>query len=185
MAAYTVDLRPRARRSLRQLDPSARKAIAQVIDGLTADPRPAGVAALTGHRPYLRVRSGDYRVIYSVDDRARVITSRLWATAVRYTGASTCSAVIGLCLRPRSRVHAGFDDQSAARAHVGRVGVVPSPGSGCHRVPPLCGCCLGPVRGRAEYQRREVCADRIRAALVWDRLTRRQRADRPVLAAVR
>ena len=31
-------------------------------------------AALTGHRPYLRVRSGDYRVIYSVDDRARVVT---------------------------------------------------------------------------------------------------------------
>ena len=29
---------------------------------------------LTGHRPYLRVRSGDYRVIYSVDDRARMVT---------------------------------------------------------------------------------------------------------------
>jgi mRNA interferase RelE/StbE len=50
------------------------KAIAQVIDGLAADPRPAGVAALTGHRPYLRVRSGDYRVIYCVDDGARVVT---------------------------------------------------------------------------------------------------------------
>jgi mRNA interferase RelE/StbE len=74
MAAYAIDIRPRARRSLRQLDPSVRKAIAQVIDGLAADPRPAGAAALTGHRPYLRVRSGDYRVIYSVDDRARVVT---------------------------------------------------------------------------------------------------------------
>ena len=29
---------------------------------------------LTGHRPYLRVRSGDYRVIYCVDDGARVVT---------------------------------------------------------------------------------------------------------------
>jgi ParE toxin of type II toxin-antitoxin system, parDE len=29
---------------------------------------------LTGHRPYLRVRSGDYRVIYAVDDRARLVT---------------------------------------------------------------------------------------------------------------
>jgi mRNA interferase RelE/StbE len=29
---------------------------------------------LTGHHPYLRVRSGDYRVIYTVDDRARVVT---------------------------------------------------------------------------------------------------------------
>jgi len=74
MAAYAIDVRPRARRSLRQLDPPARKAIAQVIDGLAVDPRPAGAAALTGHQPYLRVRSGDYRVIYSVDDRARVVT---------------------------------------------------------------------------------------------------------------
>src|ERR1700730_12613826 len=55
MASYTIDVRPRACRSLRQLDPSVRKAIAQVIDGLAADPRPAGVAGLTGHRPYLRV----------------------------------------------------------------------------------------------------------------------------------
>lgn len=74
MAAYTIDIRPRARRSLRQLDPSVRKAIAQLIDGLAADPHPPGVAPLTGRRPYLRVRSGDYRVIYSVDDRARMVT---------------------------------------------------------------------------------------------------------------
>lgn len=32
-----------------------------VIDGLVADPRPAGVVSLTGHRPYPPVRSGDYR----------------------------------------------------------------------------------------------------------------------------
>jgi mRNA interferase RelE/StbE len=74
VAAYTVDVRPRARRSLRLLDPPVRKAVAQLIDGLAADPRPPGFLPLTGHRPYLRVRSGDYRVIYAVDDRARVVT---------------------------------------------------------------------------------------------------------------
>jgi len=74
VAAYAIDVRPRARRSLRQLDPSVRKAIAQVIDGLASDPRPPGFLPLTGHRPYLRVRSGDYRVIYTVDDSARVVT---------------------------------------------------------------------------------------------------------------
>ena len=74
MAAYTIDVRPHARRSLRQLDPSAREAIAEIIDGLATDPRPPGCLPLTGHRPYLRVRSGDYRVIYTVDDSARVVT---------------------------------------------------------------------------------------------------------------
>jgi len=74
VAAYAIDIRPRARRSLRQLDPLARKAVAEVIDSLAIDPRPPGVRALTGHRPYLRVRSGDYRVIYFVDDRAQFVT---------------------------------------------------------------------------------------------------------------
>jgi mRNA interferase RelE/StbE len=74
VAAYAIDVRPRARRSLRQLDPPVRKAVAQVIDSLAADPRPPGCVPLTGHRPYLRIRSGDYRVIYTVDDRARVVT---------------------------------------------------------------------------------------------------------------
>ncbi len=73
MAPYTIDVRPRARRSLRQLEPLVRKAVAQVIDSLAIDPRPPGFLPLTGHRPYLRVRSGDYRVIYAVDDQARVV----------------------------------------------------------------------------------------------------------------
>jgi mRNA interferase RelE/StbE len=74
VAVYALDIRPRARRSLRQLDPPVRKTIAGTIDNLATDPRPPGVRALTGHRPYLRVRSGDYRVIYAVDDHDHVVT---------------------------------------------------------------------------------------------------------------
>ncbi len=58
---------------LRRLDPPVRKAVAQVIDGLATDPRPPGFRPLTGHRPYLRVRSGDYRVIYAVEDHAGLV----------------------------------------------------------------------------------------------------------------
>jgi mRNA interferase RelE/StbE len=71
---YAIEVRPRARRSLRQLDPSVRVAVARVIDNLAADPRPPGIRPLTGHRPYLRARSGDYRVIYAVDDATRTVT---------------------------------------------------------------------------------------------------------------
>ncbi len=74
MATYTIDIRPRARRSLSQLDPTVRKAIAETIDALSTNPRPPGASPLKGHRPYLRVRSGDYRVIYAVDDQVRVVT---------------------------------------------------------------------------------------------------------------
>jgi mRNA interferase RelE/StbE len=71
---YRIDIRPRAARSLRRLDAVALKAVVQVIDSLEADPRPVGATALVGHRPYSRVRSGDYRIVYVVDDAARVVT---------------------------------------------------------------------------------------------------------------
>ncbi len=48
--------------------------MAQVIGGLATDPRPPGFRSLTGRRPYPRVRSGDYRVIDAVGDRARIVT---------------------------------------------------------------------------------------------------------------
>lgn len=71
---YTIDLRPRARRSLRQLGTITRRAIADAIDGLAVQPYPPDVQTLKGHRPWLRTRVGDYRIIYAVDNRARTIT---------------------------------------------------------------------------------------------------------------
>jgi mRNA interferase RelE/StbE len=71
---YQIDIRPRAARALRQLDAPVRKAVAQVIDGLEVDPRPAGATPLVGYRPYVRVRSGDYRIIYAVDDETHIVT---------------------------------------------------------------------------------------------------------------
>lgn len=73
MAAYTVMVRPKARQALARLDGPVRKAVAQVIDGLAGNPRPPGMKPIRGHRPYLRVRAGDYRVIYAVDDAARTV----------------------------------------------------------------------------------------------------------------
>ena len=74
MAAYTVDARPRVRKALRQLDPGSRRDILAAMRALAATPRPAGVTQLKGHKPWLRIRVGEYRIIYAVDDRAHVIT---------------------------------------------------------------------------------------------------------------
>lgn len=73
MAAYKVVIAPQARRMLDRLDAPARKAVAEVINALGANPRPHGVQGLKGHRPYLRVRSGDYRVIYAINNAAREV----------------------------------------------------------------------------------------------------------------
>ena len=73
MAAYTVKARPRAQRDLRRLDRQARERVLTAIRDLGRDPRPPGVTPLEGHRPYLRMRVGNYRVTYLVDDAARVV----------------------------------------------------------------------------------------------------------------
>jgi mRNA interferase RelE/StbE len=42
------------------------------IDALGFDPRPAGVVKLAGRDDY-RVRLGDYRIVYAVDDDERLV----------------------------------------------------------------------------------------------------------------
>jgi mRNA interferase RelE/StbE len=41
---------------------------------LAHDVRPVGATALQAYRPWLRIRAGDYRMIYAVDDAARMVT---------------------------------------------------------------------------------------------------------------
>ncbi len=67
MSRYRVELRPAAVRALRKLDPPAQRPIQGAIALLAEDPRPPSTRALKG-RPGLRVRVGDYRVIYTIDD---------------------------------------------------------------------------------------------------------------------
>lgn len=74
MAAYAVDARPRVRKALRQLDPTVRKDVLAKMRALATEPRPAGAESLQGHPPWLRIRAGDYRIIYAVDDQAQVVT---------------------------------------------------------------------------------------------------------------
>ena len=64
MTSYRVTLRPAARRSLAKIDPTISKRIIAALDALAEDPRPPGVRALAGHHGWLRVRVGDWRVIF-------------------------------------------------------------------------------------------------------------------------
>ena len=77
MSVYRIELRPAAARSLRKLDPQDRRRVQGAIALLAHDPRPPGARALQG-RPGLRVRVGDYRIIYTVqDDVLLVVVVRL------------------------------------------------------------------------------------------------------------
>ncbi len=65
--SYRIKLRPAAVRALRRVDHRDRDRIRGAIALLGEDPRPPGATALRG-RAGLRVRVGDYRIIYTVDD---------------------------------------------------------------------------------------------------------------------
>jgi mRNA interferase RelE/StbE len=67
VSAYRIELRPAAVRALRKLDPQVRRRVQGAIALLAQDPRPPSARALQG-RPGLRVRVGDYRIIYTVED---------------------------------------------------------------------------------------------------------------------
>jgi mRNA interferase RelE/StbE len=69
---YRVELRPAAVRALRKLDPQYRGRVQGALALLAQDPRPPGARTLQG-RPGLRVRVGDYRIIYTVEDDVLLI----------------------------------------------------------------------------------------------------------------
>jgi mRNA interferase RelE/StbE len=70
--AYRLIFEPRAFRELRRLPPQAAARIVRVIDLLAEEPRPHGARKLVGQEAY-RVRAGDYRVIYDIDDPGRAV----------------------------------------------------------------------------------------------------------------
>jgi mRNA interferase RelE/StbE len=71
---YEIEILPAALREIDAIPGQARQRIIQRIDALAAQPRPSGVVAMTGSGGALRIRVGDYRVVYRVDDQAKKVT---------------------------------------------------------------------------------------------------------------
>jgi mRNA interferase RelE/StbE len=67
VSRYKIELRPAAVRALRKLDPPVARRVHAAIALLAEDPRPPASRPLRG-RPAWRVRVGDYRVIYTIED---------------------------------------------------------------------------------------------------------------------
>jgi mRNA interferase RelE/StbE len=69
---YRVELAPAAQRELSRLPPGAAAQLRAAILALALDPRPAGAAKLT-NTEFWRVRVGAARVIYAIDDAAKLV----------------------------------------------------------------------------------------------------------------
>ena len=70
---YRVDLSGRAEKDLDRLPPRGAARVIAALRRLAEDPRPAGASKLVAVEGY-RLRVGEYRIVYDVDDTAQVAT---------------------------------------------------------------------------------------------------------------
>jgi len=70
---YKVELRRNVKKSLDRLQTQERHRIIPVLLNLEQEPRPTGVEKVRGTELW-RIREGDYRLIYHIDDEEKIIT---------------------------------------------------------------------------------------------------------------
>jgi mRNA interferase RelE/StbE len=72
-APYELAFRPAALRALRKLDRQVAERIKAATEALRDDPWPPETTMLTGEHRMFRIRVGDYRIIYVVDDETKTV----------------------------------------------------------------------------------------------------------------
>lgn len=71
---YTIIIENKAQKEFLKISPPINKAIRKAINNLENEPRPRGVKKLIGSKNGFRVRAGDYRILYTIDDHRHIIT---------------------------------------------------------------------------------------------------------------
>ena len=71
---YRVTITATAIKERKRLDDTSRKRVDIALRSLLENPRPHGAKKLAGSTHDWRVRVGDYRILYEVDDNGRLIT---------------------------------------------------------------------------------------------------------------
>lgn len=72
MASYKLLIKPSAAKELEAISTKDRRKVITKIEALAGEPRPHGCEKLSGQEHY-RVRQGDYRVVYEIDDAAQTV----------------------------------------------------------------------------------------------------------------
>jgi mRNA interferase RelE/StbE len=70
--SYAVDIHAPAKKSLCRLPENIQTRIARAMLALEENPRPSGVVKLSGREAW-RIRVGDHRVIYTIDDAKKEV----------------------------------------------------------------------------------------------------------------
>jgi len=73
MASYRVELTRSAEKDLRRIDRSRVTSLYKAMEGLGDDPRPPGSKKLVGADRTYRIRVGDYRIVYEIEEDILVV----------------------------------------------------------------------------------------------------------------
>ena len=74
MARYVVEVKPSARKELEDLSNKVLARAVRKMESLGENPRPAGCKKLKGYRDLWRIRVGDWRILYIIDDGAKLVS---------------------------------------------------------------------------------------------------------------
>ena len=76
--AYRIEIRRSAQKQLNRIQEDDRERIITAVYALSDDPRPRNSRRLQNREGY-RLRVGDYRVLYTLDDdREEVLVAEVW-----------------------------------------------------------------------------------------------------------
>ncbi len=70
---YEVEFVTSAAKEFHSLEDKIKRRVAVAIEALRKNPRPRRVRKLRGHTRLYRIRVGSYRMVYEIDDQARLI----------------------------------------------------------------------------------------------------------------
>ncbi|MGB2853645.1 MAG: type II toxin-antitoxin system RelE/ParE family toxin [Dehalococcoidia bacterium] len=70
---YRLSITRRAEKEIAHLTPKIRRQIIEKILKLEANPRPQDIKQLKGEEDAYRVESGDYRILFHLDDQSKQV----------------------------------------------------------------------------------------------------------------
>jgi len=70
---YEIEIAASAAKAFKKLDKATQQRLARQIDLLALNPLPHGARKLRDGHDLYRIRSGDYRIIYSIQDRLLIV----------------------------------------------------------------------------------------------------------------
>ncbi|MFO0701890.1 MAG: type II toxin-antitoxin system RelE/ParE family toxin [Nitrospira sp.] len=74
MGNYSIEVKPSARKELEALPDPILARIVRKLESLADTPRPSGCKKLKGYKEQWRIRIGDWRVVYLIDETKKLVS---------------------------------------------------------------------------------------------------------------